>query len=355
MLRASLSAAALSALLCACNELPSPAVGALSDAQLDTLGLERDGYGIWHDPELDSLPFADMPLAYREFWRYCFSCHSSSGQKAEAREARRAVRLDTWRQVLAYGPEKLILAAKAGGMPLRSSPKVPPEVLDRVQAYLASWSSPNPEPALIGFRYAEAENFVRTYCADCHTPAGRSNDQPEATRRLILDNYAAWHRQQGTIAAWIDTALPGMPPDGYEPQPSVAERRRMLQWIDSLSPNTRDGKGRGAAVIPATAMRGTLYDTAASLVRRYCADCHTEGGLNARQWGGWAAVQFDTYAQWKAFDGAALARRLHPDSATNAGLDPMPPGDYAPQPGDAERALLIQWLQRGSPNTAAGQ
>ena len=142
------------ALLSACNsDLPAPAIGAYTDAQLDSLTpLQRDSFGIWRDPDLGNRPFADMPLAYREFWRYCFSCHSSSGQKAEAREARRALRIDTWREVVRYGPGKLILAVKAGGMPLRSSPKVPPEVLDRVQAYLATWNDstakPGPSPIL---------------------------------------------------------------------------------------------------------------------------------------------------------------------------------------------------------------
>jgi hypothetical protein len=349
--------AGLAGFLGACNELPTPAVGGLSDAELETAGLRQDSTGlwrgIWRDPELDNRPFADMPLAYREFWRYCFSCHSSSGQKVEAREARRAVRLDTWREMLAYGPEKLILAAKVGGMPLRSSAKVPPEVLDRVQAYLATWSDPTPEPRLFDFQYPASETFMRTYCADCHTPAGRHIKQPQATQRLILDNYATWHRQQASIAAWIDTlALLKMPPDDYDRQPSDAERRRMLQWIDSLSPNTRNGTGRGAPAIPAGAMRGTRYDTAAVLVRKYCADCHTEGGLNTRQWDGWAAVQFDTYAQWKSYDATAMTLRLN-DPGSNP--NPMPPGEFLPQPTEGERAVLLEWLQRGSPNTPSGQ
>ena len=98
-----------------------------------------------------------------------------------------------------------------------------------------------------------------------------------------------------------------------------------------------------------------LFRSATALVRKYCADCHTEGGPNARQWDGWAAVQFDTYAQWKAFNREGLILRMEPDSATNAGLNPMPPGDYTPQPSDAERAVLLEWLKRGSPNTVNGQ
>jgi uncharacterized membrane protein len=108
-------------------------------------------------------------------------------------------------------------------------------------------------------------------------------------------------------------------------------------------------------VAPAGALRGSLYDTATTLVRKYCADCHTEGGFNARQWDGWAAVQFDTYAQWKAFDASDLARRIHPDSASNLGLNLMPPGDYGVQPTEAERSVLLEWLRRGSPNTADGR
>ncbi len=359
ILRLPLLVASLIGILVSCNELPTPAMGARSDADLETVaGLQQDSVGIWRgiwkDPNLDNRPFADMPLAYREFWRYCFSCHSNSGQKAEAPEARRALRINTWRDILAYGPEKLILSVKVGGMPLPSSPKVPREVLDRVQAYLATWNDPTPDPQLFDFRYAEAENFVRTYCADCHTPAGRHLKQPKATQRLILDSYATWHRQQTSIAIWIDTlALVKMPPEDYERQPSDAQRRRMLQWIDSLSPNNKNGTGKGAPVTLAGALRGSLYDTATALVRKYCADCHTEGGLNARQWDGWAALQFDTYAQWRSFGTAGLTLRLDPDAGVNP--NPMPPGDYLPQPSEAERAVLIDWLQRGSPNTASGR
>jgi hypothetical protein len=354
------TACAMACLLLSCTELPAPPE-APSDPELVAAGLKRDSLGIWRNEDLENRPFADMPVAYQEFWRYCFSCHSTSGKNSRAREARRALRIDTWREVLRYGPEKLVLSVKTGGMPLPSSAPVPEEVLSRVQAWLATWGDTAQQITLIGFQYKEAENFARTYCADCHSPGGRNPDQGEATHAILLDTYASWWKQQQVILQWIDPALsapmpPAMPPEDYvDHVPDSAARARMVDWLTRLAPNTADGSGTGPAPHPGGAMRGLAYDTASRLVNRFCADCHTEGGYDSEQWDGWAAVQFDSYAQWKKFDAKILLRRLDPDSAIALDLSVMPPGGFPHQPTSEERALLLDWVRRGSPNTADGR
>jgi hypothetical protein len=345
--------------LFACTEMPLPP-DAASDTQLIAAGLEQDSLGIWRDPELGNRPYSDMPVAFQEFWRYCFSCHSTPGKNRHARAARRALRIDTWREALRYGPERLVLSVKMGGMPLSGSAPVPEEVLSRVQAFFATWGDTAQRIDLIGFKYKEVEAFNRKYCADCHAPGGRHLKQPTASRFILLDTYASWNKQQTTILQWIDPAIsapgvPPMPPEDYVEQPDSMERQRVVDWLTRNAPNTAEGTGIGSPPVSVGSMRGLVYDTARALINRYCGDCHTEAGYNSAQWDGWAAVQFDLYTQWKNIDPADLIRRVDPDSAITLDLGVMPPGNFAHQPTAPERAVLLEWLRRGSPNSVSGQ
>jgi cytochrome c len=224
-------------------------------------------------------------------------------------------------------------------------------------------------PILIqGFNYDSAENFVRKYCADCHAPGGLHSEQEKATTLFLLDNYAQWHRREQKIKFRLDTAtlqsFPelSMPPDSlpFNRKPTITERLAMMKWIDSLSPNTPDGSGHGeapstAGIIMEGAMEGTVYDTAFKLVNRYCADCHTQGGLSPYQPSGWNYVmRLDTYQNW--VDGSiSIEERLDVAMALQNGYEAMPPS-YAPfEPTDSERQVLLDWLRRGSPNTDSGR
>ena len=349
-------AAFLPLLLLSCDQLSSP------PNPPSTKNLALDSLGIWRSTDSDSLPFMDMPLAYRDFWRYCANCHSSSGQSSQAPRARKALHLNTWNQITAYGAEKLILAAKGGGMPLPPTPRVSDEVLGRAQAYLASWPDSAQPIRVTGYRYAEAGNFVRSYCADCHTPGGRSADQPKAAIRLMLDNYEGWRKHQSAIKQRLDTNnLLRMPPQDSHQDSLLSrappERARMIDWIDRFSPNTADGTGKGDDTPLDTAVKGLVYEPAFRIINRYCAECHTEGGLNLRQLDGWTALPLDTYGNWKsAPDGRNIfARRLDSVQARQSGLERMPPPKFYAQPTQAERDTLLNWLQRGSPNTLNGQ
>jgi len=370
-----------------CSELPTPPTvvnaGLYRDSQgvwrdsvnklfMDTLGIWRDSItsffdstaGSWHY----SAPFMDMPAAYRQFYRYCANCHSTLGTSFLAPKALKALRLDTWDDITAYGANRLLLAAQGGGMPLSPGPKVPDDVLGRAQAYLASWGDTAQRVILRGFNYWEAENFVRKYCADCHTPAGRNPQQGRAMMFLILDTYDQWHKREDKIKERIDpTYDPSyiMPPDSLPPErkPTDAERLSMMEWISRFSPNTIDGQGMGDSIqtqgiVTEGAVQGLVYDTAYKLINRYCADCHTLGGLNKDQPDAWTyALPLDTYAEWKAAGILDIQYRM--DSVLASQL--RPPGQIMPrtifplQPTAAERQLLLDWIRRGSPNTLTGQ
>jgi hypothetical protein len=63
----------------------------------------------------------------------------------------------------------------------------------------------------------------------------------------------------------------------------------------------------------------------------------------------------DTYAQWLK-GSKHLLERLDPAKAAEQDppVDPMPLTGFPLQPTQAERDTLLDWLKRGSPNTASG-
>ncbi len=121
-----------------CTESPLP-----PEASFETSGLVRDSDGIWIDTLTDEA-FSDMPLPFRGFNRYCSDCHSDRGLSPLADSARMALRINTWRDAIDFGTERLVVAAKLGNMPPDSSSQVPGAIMDQVEAYLASWSAGNP-------------------------------------------------------------------------------------------------------------------------------------------------------------------------------------------------------------------
>ena len=105
------------------------------------------------------------------------------------------------------------------------------------------------------------------------------------------------------------------------------------------------------------AVADVLYAPAKRIVNLYCADCHTQGGHNELQPDTWKfALRLDTYDDWVSGT-KVLLRRM--DAAKAAAQDPpedvMPSISFPFQPTQAERDTLIDWLNRGSPNTPTGE
>ncbi len=98
---------------------------------------------------------------------------------------------------------------------------------------------------LAGTLYAPARRVVATYCASCHWEGGDDPKKKRALPAMRLDTYQAWSTHQSVLKGVIDKWHPDgkvMPPAGAKRQPSDAERRLLLDWLDHGSPNTRDGK-----------------------------------------------------------------------------------------------------------------
>jgi uncharacterized membrane protein len=95
---------------------------------------------------------------------------------------------------------------------------------------------------------------------------------------------------------------------------------------------------------------GTRYASAQALLQTYCAPCHTRLGGNSAQHDAHKELQLDTYDQVRA------RRYLIETALTVHGARADMPPRYAPrQPTASERALLIDWLRRGAPNTPDGK
>jgi len=98
------------------------------------------------------------------------------------------------------------------------------------------------------------------------------------------------------------------------------------------------------------AMKGCHYPAASAFVEKYCAGCHTSTGTQAQKKRAYAVLQLDTYDEWKEQTKVitAVLDKWHLDGKI------MPPPKASAQPTDAERKAILDWLARGSPNTAAG-
>jgi mono/diheme cytochrome c family protein len=338
----------------ACTETSYP-----PEASFQTAGLWRDSNGIFIDTVIQE-PFADMPVPYRSYYRYCSDCHSQLNPLAQPTKPI----LNTWQDIVAYGAAKLVMVGKLGPSETHHIPEISQDVLNRAEAYLASWPTGN-QDALSGCRFPLATAFATQYCASCHTALGHDADQGKAYKALKLDTYADWQSYQGEIKGRIALDHPGgkiMPPKGIGLQPSDSERQVMLLWLQRGSPNTPDGTGQGDTlpiypIVTEGAVIGLRYEAMRLILNRSCADCHTRGGMNKDQKDGWNnAIKLDTYPLWLEY---AKNIRQRIDTAYAKAQDP--PAEIMPKYGfryplsDAERQLILDWIDAGSPNTSDGK
>lgn len=110
-------------------------------------------------------------------------------------------------------------------------------------------------------------------------------------------------------------------------------------------------------IITEGALADVVYEPAQRLVSRSCADCHAEAGNNASHSDAWGhAIRLDTYEEW-VNGRRVLLERLDPATAAahDPPLDPMPTAGFPYPLSDAERDTLLRWIERGSPNTVAGE
>jgi uncharacterized membrane protein len=110
-------------------------------------------------------------------------------------------------------------------------------------------------------------------------------------------------------------------------------------------------------IVTTGALADVLYEPARRIVSRSCSDCHAAGGKNEKHMDAWGhALRLDTWQEW--VDARAdIKVRLDPVKAAEQDppVDVMPLLTFPLQPTQAERDTLLQWIERGSPNTATGE
>ncbi len=350
-------------LITACSQLPTPPANTFV-----LKGLVQDPLTRIYTDSTGKEKFADIPEPFRGFYAACSACHSNLAPNTDAiLRAKAKMNLNTWAEIVAFGPDRLLTAASGRAMPPAPEKTVPDSQLVAVLGFLSSWSSGG--VALQGTDFKQGKFLVGRFCADCHTAAGKNSDQARAWNILPLDTYAEWIKYPRLLSGRLAENHPGgnpMPPPKFSLQPTAAERNILLDWIARNSPNNPDGIGQGTvinmlpdSIVSEGALLNVAYAPARRIVNRYCADCHTSGGKNKDKKDAWgnADVKLDAYAGWLKAQNT-LKVRLNPALAISQRpfpLDSMPKGSFSRQPTQAERDTLLTWLMRGSPNTSNGE
>jgi uncharacterized membrane protein len=97
-------------------------------------------------------------------------------------------------------------------------------------------------------------------------------------------------------------------------------------------------------------LEGTEYLPARRIAQTYCGPCHSKGGDDPLPDRAYKGFKLDTYDQMKS----RLFLMLNALTIHGTHAD-MPPPTAKLQPTDAERHLLLDWVERNCPNTPDGR
>jgi uncharacterized membrane protein len=104
------------------------------------------------------------------------------------------------------------------------------------------------------------------------------------------------------------------------------------------------------AVADLSTLRRAEYLPARSITHTYCGPCHSKEGKDRDQECAYREFELDTYEQMKK----QMVLMLNAITIHGTRAD-MPPATAKRQPSEAERQVLIDWLERDCPNTPDGR
>lgn len=115
--------------------------------------------------------------------------------------------------------------------------------------------------------------------------------------------------------------------------------------------NPPQNPNSGSQNVSMGALQDCQYTFAKNFTSQYCSDCHTTTGTFKHKDKALQNITMDTYHDWMQ------ASRTVPRVLDKHNLESkiMPPAKYPYQPTDSEREVMIEWLNRGSPNTDSGK
>ncbi len=107
---------------------------------------------------------------------------------------------------------------------------------------------------MAGTHYPQGRKFAQRYCMPCHASVGAHALKKRAYQAFNVDSFGTWKNNRSVIVGVLDRwHLDGkiMPPPEASAQPSDADRRLILSWMERGVPNTVDGRcGNGAPRCP---------------------------------------------------------------------------------------------------------
>jgi len=184
----------------------------------------------------DSLPFMDFPNAFRNFFLpNCSGCHSN---RLEYTDERGSLNLNTWSEVVAYGPLKLVMIAQTGEMPIRPLGKVPEPTLNDAINFLIEGVDgsfrPGSFPDIINSKLRE---ITERYCGRCHGSQGLF------LQEVDLRTYADWQENAALNLQSVSGAsnVVQMPTAGSPElklwNNSPKDRAALISWLQNGLPN----------------------------------------------------------------------------------------------------------------------
>lgn len=186
----------------------------------------------------DTIRFADFPVAFKNFYvPYCATCHSNHWSASDERQI---LTLNTWEDVLDFGPSRLVLTAVAGGMPKSPVDKVPEKVLNTASDFLSeNLDIPQEEPigSISGITDPEIKRVVEKYCGNCHGHKGGLLSE------YNLSTYERWKSERLPIIKAFEStdAKISMPLIGSRQETmwnqSPDDVELLLDWLENGLPN----------------------------------------------------------------------------------------------------------------------
>ncbi len=170
--------------------------------------------------------------------------------------------------------------------------------------------------------HGHTKSIIDSRCVTCHREGGQAP--------FALDSYSKIAAKRSALTYALETH--SMPLPGFAPL-SDAERTLLLEWLD-------EGAAEGSAADVATSPY-TYYGDAKPIIDKHCANCHRPGDIAP-----FSLTDYDSVYSVRA----AIAHQVDAGA-----MPPWPPTEgYLPLKNsralsDADKALLMSWVQGGAP------
>ncbi len=187
------------------------------------------------DGIIDTFEFADMPHAVREIHlNNCGACHANSWYREDARAS---LALNTWEDIITFGPLRFYLIAKRGNHPDNPDFVIAPEALEELSRFLGQ-NTPSgvPPGSMPDLDPPEVRRVAEKYCGSCHGTLGSFLISAD------LRSVAGWMENRIVALEVLTTnrASESMPPSGSTQASALAlhpeDKALLIAWLQGMAP-----------------------------------------------------------------------------------------------------------------------